>query len=231
MMRAAGRAHSRTRRRLALIGALALALSVTAGLAADATAGKKKKKAKSGGTVDITQVVSAPVPDATTTTVGTLTSTIDVGGKKFKRTKIRDVNVTLETIGASAGVPPAGGSLAGLSATVSAPDGATVWLFGVGLFGANLGPLAFDDETPNALQPGEPPARNATAIAAPYQGTAQPYCFFARGGCTLSEMDNGPVSGTWTLRVYDLDATPGSTSIVTKWRIVVQAGRPFLTKR
>ena len=223
-----------SRRHLKLLGVLILALSVTMALAAgDAAAKKKKKKKKAGGTVDITKVVNAPVPDGTNTpmgataTIGTLTSTIDVAGKQFKNTQIRDVNVTIQTLGASGGL---GGSLSELGATVTAPNGATAWLFGVGLFGSSLGPLTIDDETPNALQLQQPPARNNEAVASPYQGTAQPYCFFARGACALSVMDNGPVTGTWTLRVYDSFGNPGNTSIVTNWRILVLAGRARLTK-
>ena len=58
-------------------------------------------------------------------------------------------------------------------------------------------------------------------------GTAQPDCFAAPGVCTLWPMDGGPASGTWTLRVYDIDDSAVATSILNFWRLRVVAGRPY----
>src|SRR5262245_25486644 len=128
--------RTRTRRRLALLGILALAFSVTAGLAvADTAAAKKKKKNKNpGGTVDITMPVNAQVPEATgagsTFKFGELTSTINVpSAKPFIGTVIRDVNVTVQTTGNTPATMTDGGSVADLNAFVTAPSGATSWLF------------------------------------------------------------------------------------------------------
>jgi subtilisin-like proprotein convertase family protein len=211
----------RNRSRLALLGILALALGVTAGLTASEAAAAKKKKGKSGGTVDITKVVGAAIPDNTATTHGLLTSTIDVGGKKFRGTQVRDVNATVQTTGLQ---PDA---LSNLSVLLTAPNGATVWLFAV-VSGQNLGPLTFDDETFMQLFSSDQPPRDPTQVTRPYIGTVQPYCYFAFGGCPLSVLDNGPVTGTWTLRVFD-GAGIGLTSILNQWRIQVVAGKPYRT--
>jgi hypothetical protein len=218
------------RSRLALLGILALALSVTAGLTVSGASAAKKKKGKTGGTVNITKTVGAAVPDATANTNGLLASTIDVGGKKFKGTRIRDVNVTLSTLG-SREAPPS--SAFQLSARVTAPNGATTWLFVPGsLSGASIANLTLDDQTFVRLTPGTP--RDATELGPPYAGTAQPDVTSpgaGQGGVnTFSVMDNGPVTGTWTLRVVDNVAMGPSTSILNSWRIQVVAGKPFQTK-
>jgi hypothetical protein len=210
------------RSRLALVGVLALAVSVTVGLTVSGTAAAKKKKKKAGGTVDITKAVNQQVPDATATTNGVLVSTIDVGGKKFKGTKVRDVNVTLQATGS------AGDAAEQLTGRLTAPNGATTWLFANQLAGQSFGPLTIDDESVNTIS--FDPSRDSTLLASPYAGTAQPHCFSAQGGCTLSAMDNGPVSGTWTLRVVDNDSTPPLTSILNSWRLTAVAGKAFQTK-
>ncbi len=187
------------RSRLAIVGILALALSVTVGLGAGSAQAAKKKKV--GGTVDVTQTVNGAIPDPPAGppfTNGTLQSDITVGGKKFKGSKIRDVNVTVQTQ-ATAGATPA----SDLRFRLTAPDGTTTWLVGFGfLAGTSVGPLTFDDETPVNLG-GVPPAPDTTTLVAPYNGTIQPHCFSALGGCQLGNMDNGSASGTWSLRVQD----------------------------
>jgi subtilisin-like proprotein convertase family protein len=214
----------RNRSRLALLGVLALALSVTVGLTASDVAAAKKKKTKAGGTVEITKAVNAPVPDATATSFGEVLSTIDVGGKKFKGTRIRDVNVTLQTTGA------ASGSAGDLRVLLSAPNGGTVWLFAF-LAGQSIGPLTLDDETANYLVSTTSPPRDSTQVVSPYQGTAQPYCWFAFGGCPLSLMDNGQATGTWTLRVQDTSTgNPANTSVLNFWKLTVLAGKAYATK-
>jgi hypothetical protein len=222
--------RTRNRRRLALLGILALALSVTAGMAvADTAAAKKKKKNKNpGGTVDITMPVNAQVPDATgtgpTLRFGVLTSTINVAAAKpFIGTVIRDVNVTVKTTG------NASGSVPDLRAFVTAPNGATSWLF-AGLAGQSLGPLTLDDQTPVTMQPSTGPPRDSTELTSPYAGTAQPYCFLAFGACPLAVLNGGPATGAWRLTVEDAGTTAGNTSRLDNWRLTMVAGRPFITK-
>ena len=212
--------------RFALVGALALALSVTLALTAAGVASAAKKKKKAGGTADITKQVNQAVPDGTATTDGVLISTIQVGGKKFKGTVIRDVNVTLQTTGSNATAAQ------DLDARLSAPNGATTELIENDLFGQSAGPLTFDDESPNGLvnNSGSTTPREPTQLGPPYVGSAQPDCFAISGTCTLWPMDNGPASGTWTLRVYDTGATAGRTSVLNLWRLTVVAGKPYLTK-
>jgi hypothetical protein len=215
------------RTRLALVGALALALSVTVGLTATDVASAKKK---AGGTVDITKQVNLGIPDAASATSwGKLTSTFAVGGKKFKGTRIRDVNATIQTTGATAD------SAGDLVFTLTSPNGTNDWFFGFSGNGQNIGPLTLDDESVNAIQAtyggGAPtPARDPTQLASPFAGTAQPFCFQAFGACPLAALDNGPASGNWTLTAFDALPGGGATSVLNFWRLTVQAGKPYQTK-
>jgi subtilisin-like proprotein convertase family protein len=210
------------RSRLARLGVLALALCLGIGMTAGvAEAQKKKKKKKAGGTAEITQTVGAPVPDATASLNGQLISTIDVAGKKFKKTRVRDVDVTIQTIGNNAA------SAGDLYALLSSPNGTTVFLFS-GLSGSFIGPLTLSDQS--NLAPGFtgggclPGALDPNTLCPPYQGTAQP-------GGVLAAMNDGPANGTWTLRVVDFDDTPpGVTSTLNSWTLKVQAGKKYLTK-
>ena len=223
---------SKKRTRLALVGVLALAVSVVAGLSLSGSAAAKKKS-KAGGTVDITMPVNQQVPDAvvtspTTQTNGVLISTITVGGKKFKGTKVRDANVTVQGNGNAA---TGSGAASDLTIRLTAPNGATTWLVGNQFFGQSFGPTTFDDESINTIGGGPPPAPDPTTLVSPYVGTAQPHCFSAQGGCTLSAMDGGPVTGVWTLRVIDNGTPPPTlTTILNSWRLQVVAGKAFQTK-
>jgi hypothetical protein len=198
---------------LALVGCLAVA--------APAAGAKKKggKKKGSGGTVDITQVVNAPIPTRTTGPAaqdGVLTSTIVVSKKGMR---IRDVNATVQTLGTS-GTTPADD----LIARLVAPNGVHTFLFDDldGFSPAtdlSIGPLTLDDEAPFDL--GEGPPDNATMLFAPWLGTAAPET-------PLFPLDNGPVSGTWRLDIFD-DTSSGTSNLVL-WRLIVVTGRPFRTK-
>jgi subtilisin-like proprotein convertase family protein len=202
--------------RLGLFGLVAAAVAV-----AGASPAAAKKKGKVGGTADITMPVNAGIPDATANTDGLLASTITVGGKKFKGSKVRDVNVTAQTTGANAD------AAADLDARLTAPNGATSWLFS-NLAGQSIGPLTLDDQSVNFLVNTAPVSSNS--LGPPYTGTAQPNCLQAHGGCPLTVMNNGPATGTWTLRVYDRGISAGSTSILNSWRLVVRAGKAYRTK-
>ncbi len=210
---------NRATSRAARTGTLALVLILLVGaLFADLADAKKK----GGGTVNITRQVGLPVPDATATSNGVLTSTIRVGGKRFKGTVIRDVNATLQTTGSAAQ------SASQIDARLSAPNGMTTWLLGGNLAGQSIGPLTLDDESPNYL--GGTAPRDPTDLVSPYIGTAQPDCFSDQGVCTLWPMDGGPARGTWTLRVYDIDDAPLATSILNLWRLTVATGKPYRTR-
>jgi Proprotein convertase P-domain len=204
-------------RGLGLAG-LALALAALL-LAGPATAAKKKGKKKGGGTVNITKVVNLPVPDRTPGPFGIdglLNSTIDVG-KRFKGLQIRDVNVTVQTLGVT-GTNPAGQ----IQTRLVAPNGANAFLFGfLDSDGPTLsvGPLTLDDEAP--LDQGDGLPTNPTRLYFPWQGSAAP-------DGQLWLMDGGPVRGTWTLEVYDRSVD--QTSQLVSWTLNVVAGRPFQTK-
>jgi hypothetical protein len=213
---------------VALTAALAVFLSATPALGA-----KAKGKGKRAGSLDVSVAVNAPIPDANpdppapgaTGAFGVLTSTIDAG-KQFKGLKVRDVNVTAQTLGTSGSTPADD-----LAARLTAPNGATVELF-ASLFGTfnpmtfmpnpnpSIGPLTLDDESPLSIGAGVP--NNATELFVPWAGSAEPQ------GRPLAVMDNGPVRGTWTLALLDIGNT--ETSNLVSWRLQVTAGRPFLTK-
>jgi subtilisin-like proprotein convertase family protein len=209
----------RRRSRLALSGRLALALCLTLGLSAGVAEAKKKKQ-KVGGKAVITKTVNGAIPDATGPPLngGILNSTIKLGGKRFKKTRIRDVNVTVQTTGAS-GVDPAGD----LIASLTAPNGATTYLFVVSLSGLSAGPLTLDDESSMLLGGGPPPAP-FPFLAEPYAGTAQPQGMGFGSAC-LCVMDGGKATGKWVLRVFDVGI--GETSVLNSWKLVVQAGKKY----
>ena len=231
--------HVADNRGLAL-AALAAALSLALLSAAPAES-KKKKGGKSGGRVQITKTANQPIPDANPPfgdgALGRIDSTIVVGKEGAGRL-IRDVNVTLQTQGTSNHTtPPAPSSLNGpteavdLIAILRAPNGAHLTLFSQLIPGLasplafaafpSIGPLTVDDEarrTFGIFNPHDP-----FELYAPYAGAAKP-----QFGKPLALMDNGPVTGTWTLTVLD-SLTSGRSNLVT-WAIDVTAGKPFLTK-
>jgi hypothetical protein len=212
---------TRTRPVLRPIAVLVLVACAALAVAGPGTANAKKKKKKVGGTVNASKTLNQGIPDFNGTTYGLLTSTINVG-KKFKGLVIRDVNVHIQTTG---NTPGSDGSAEEIFVSLSAPNGTTTWLFG-SLFGPSIGPLTIDDESVNALQTLEPPAREPTRLAAPYAGTAQPDCYDVNGSCLLAAMDGGPVKGSWTLRAYDV-RDPGQLSTLNSWGIKVQTGKPY----
>jgi hypothetical protein len=201
------------------IGVLALVLLACLALAAPSPAAKKK--GKGAGKVDVTKAVNAPVPDAAAGVGGldgVLRSTIQVG-KQFKGKQVRDVNVTVQTLGTS-GL----NSAEDLTVKLTGPNGATVNLFG-GLEGFNptnpsIGPLTLDDEA--FLSLGFETPTNPNLLYQPWTGAAEPLF-----GMLIS-LDGGPVRGTWTLTV--LDQVNGGTSNLASWRLNVIGGRPFLTE-
>jgi hypothetical protein len=197
---------------LALVGCLAFA--------APAAAKKKGGKKGGGGTVDITKTVNAPIPDRVPVTapLGTLVSTIDVG-KQARGRQIRDVDVTVQTLGVS-GTDPGDDLLARLTA----PDGTNAYLFTslggyTGAPSVSIGPLTLDDEALFDLGGGPP--IDPTRLNVPWAGTAQP-------SQQLWPMDGGPVRGTWTLHVFDF--SNGETSSLVSWGIHVATSRPYLHK-
>lgn len=210
------------RSRFTLLGVLTLALCVTVGMSAGVAEAQKKKKKKAGGTAQITQAVNAPIPDATPSLNGQLISTIDVAGKKFKKTRIRDVDVTLQTIGNAAG---ASGDLYAL---LSSPNGTTVPLFFFLGGSVNIGPLTFSDQTnvTAGFCPGTAPL-DPNTLCQPYVGTSMP-------AGVLAAMNDGAATGTYTLRVVDTGPPgppgPTLTSILSSWTLNVVAGKKYLTQ-
>jgi hypothetical protein len=184
-------------------------------------AGAKKDDPPKTRTVRVSQVVGQSIPNVTATQDGRLESPMRLKGRKLDDRKISDVNVTVQTVGS-------GGNAAGeLRAILSAPNGASTWLFGGGLAGPNIGPLTLDDETPMFIGLGLP--RSPEQLGAAYQGTAQPVCFFAFGSCSLSTLDDGRVRGTWILRMYD--TTGAQTSTLIGWSLEIKARAVASKKR
>jgi hypothetical protein len=216
---------ARHRIRIAALASLIAGLALVATTAGPAAAAKKK--GKGGGNVDVTTVVNLPIPEATENgsfdIPGILRSTIDVG-KQFRGRQIRDVNVTVQTLGTSGTNP-----VPQLQAKLYAPNGGHVTLFN-GLFpqtdttSLSLGPLTLDDESPLSLGIENP--HSPTQLYAPWAGRARP------NGKPLSVMDGGPVRGTWTLVIADgfRSGAGDGTSNLVSWRLEVVAARPFQTK-
>jgi subtilisin-like proprotein convertase family protein len=201
----------RPSRRILRAAIAALIVAAAVGPAAEA---KKAKKAKP---LDVTQQVGAPIPDrgpGTSAPQGLLTRTIDAG-RRFKRLRIRDVNVTVQVNGA-VGLNPTGD----VQALLTSPSGATSQLFGsLGVFdtlSTSIGPLTLDDESELSLAQSD--NVDPTALAKPWIGAANPQS-------PLAVMDGDRVVGDWTLRV--LDVTAGESSVLTSWRLQVTTGRPY----
>jgi hypothetical protein len=204
-------------------GMRVVAVALLVALAITPVAEAQKKKKGGGGAVDITKAVGAVIPDRAPGgpfggVYGQLTSTIEVG-KRFKGRRVRDVNVTVQTLGAT-GTNPADD----LVAVLTAPNGASARLFesleGYTTPESSIGPLTLDDESPFFLGGGPPIV--AAALFQPWAGTAESFD-------PLALMDDGPVRGTWTLKMLDGSAAGGGTSVLSFWRLDVIAGRPYRT--
>ena len=177
--------------------------------------------------LNFTRAVNSPIPDATDVPPpaffdrpGILTSTIDVG-KQGKAKKVRDVNVTVQTLGVT-GLAPA----TNLRATLTGPTGAQTMLFSVlqppaGASNLSIGPLTLDDEAPLTLGNGAPV--NRLFLYQPWAGAATPV-----GNPPLAIFDDGPAAGAWTLTMRDLGAM--NTSSLVSWRLNIVTGKAFKTK-
>lgn len=218
--------------RLIAAACVCLVAALSPGTASAAT---KLKVTKRASTVTIARDGNFPIPDAASLQsngLGVLTAKI--GGPQLRRARIRDVDATLQTTGT--GVPGPGGvtnSALNLQASLTAPDGTTVWLVGgttQALVGDNVGPLTLDDQSPTRLGGGAA-LQGSPTLTAPYNGRAQPDCFTTAGLCSLSAMNDGRVSGTWTLRVYDVIPVgfPGNSgvNVLNGWSVRVRYGKPY----
>jgi subtilisin-like proprotein convertase family protein len=202
--------------RIVVLSALALAVCAVPAAEAKNTSPKSR-------VLKVANPANQSIPNATAAADGVLASTIEVKGNKASGRKIRDVNVTLQTTGSGAN------AALDLRALLTAPSGATTWLFSNALIGQNFGPLTFDDETANYIGTGA--ARDSHQLTAPYVGAiSQPNCFFAFGGCTLSAMDDGRVTGTWTLTVSDRGVN-SLTSTLNGWSLRIRAEATTSKKR
>ena len=194
-----------------------LVVAIAAAIAAPAA---HAAKGKSSTRFEVTQEVNTLIPDRAGPNglFGSLTSTI-AAPKKTKGKQIRDVNVTVRTLGATGAQPGED-----LTALLSAPDGTTAFLFQnlEGFTGApsvSIGPITLDDEASFLIGQGDPV--NATRVYVPWAARLKPEA-------PLFPMDGGRARGTWTLRM--LDAFSGATSVFSSWTLEVTAGRPFRTR-
>jgi hypothetical protein len=196
-----------------LVVALALALAASPSALAK---GKATVKVSQSATPNVLIPDGAPGNGLD----GVLNSTIEVG-KRFRGRRIRDVNATVHTLGAT-GNTPAGD----LQAILRSPSGTHTVLF-VLMIGPSMapnlsiGPLTLDDESPIATGVLNP--HNPRELYAPWVGIARP-----RLGKPLALMDGGPVSGTWTLTMVDFSDT--QTSVLASWSLDIVAGKPYRTK-
>jgi hypothetical protein len=229
-------------RRLALMGALVLALGATASLALSGTAAAKKK---GGGKAALASgsVGALPNGPATWPTFFPTTSPVPFRGtatvgKKFKGKRVGAVEVTISM----SGTPAPGatcGAICDVTAKLSAPNGATVFLFFAGgqsfgggpfsLTGNTVTNLTYSDLTatqtcggPNGPAPPPPCTDPDATLLAPYTGKAEPEGH-------LNVINGSPVKGKWILTAYDncgaatcsfFGADQG-TSRVTSWSVKV----------
>lgn len=192
--------------RVALIGLL------VAGVALGSPVAGAKKKVKRVGPAEATLSANQAIPDAVPFGgPGVLRSPITVG-QRFKGRTIADVNVTVQTTGATAMAAE------GLAIRLTSPRGNSAELVeGDGPPSQSFGPLTFDDETPLRLCFDPTPPCQDPDTTSVFTGTAHPTGF-------LSELDGGPVSGVWTLTVQD--RFEEGTSILSSWGLVVTPVRP-----
>ena len=195
-------------------------------LSATATAKKKGGAGKAGKKIEITKVVNAPIPDEFPPPPGSiipqfnpLISTIDIG-KEGRGLRVRDVNVTVQTLAVS-GMEPGDD----VDVELRAPNGATSSLFDglEGYTGApsrSIGPLTLDDESFLNLGSEEPLI--PTDLYIPWMGRATP-------NDPLAVMDNGSVMGPWALILRDFGLAPSQSNLVL-WTLIVQTGKPYKTK-
>ena len=205
------------RSRFALFGVLMLALSATIGLTAGSAQAKKLKP------FDEQLAVNAAIPDdAATGFSQPLISTIEVG-KKYKKRKVADVNVTnLQTSGSTAGAAN------DLWALLSSPNGRTIVLFAeVGpAENVNLGPWTLDDDT-NISLCDDPPCENPyQQLNPPYAGTSNLLHNNQDNGDDLStgplsNFDGTRMRGTWTLTIWD-ENTAGTSSVLNQWGLEIK---------
>jgi hypothetical protein len=182
---------------------------------------------KGGKRIGITKPVDSPIPNAVgdppVATPGVLDSEIQVG-RVGRGRKVRDVNLTLQTLGTGGEVPARE-----LDVRLIAPSGAQARLFFLldGPFGVSnpsIGPLTLDDEARLNLGLGAP--RNPNFLYMPWAGTATPLA--EADGSALAALDGGRARGTWTLRI--VDQFPEGRSRLVFWRLEVVAGKPVRAK-
>src|SRR5262249_21646407 len=144
-----------------------------------------------------------PIPDrppGAASQFGQLTSTISVGGKKFKKTLVGAGSVQVTGLKTTGSAP---GAASHLDFYLSAPNGRTVFLEASGLGGgpptgiASLGPLTLTPDTKvQTCNATTPPCTNPLAtLNRPFAGTAQ--------DLGLETFEGLPATGNWTLTVQD----------------------------
>jgi hypothetical protein len=203
---------------MALFGVLALALSATVGLTAGAVEAKKKKVKTFSEQVSPNAAIPDDVVNAPSVPV---VSTIKVG-KKYKKQKVGDVNVTgLSTTGSGAGAAN------DLFAELTGPAGRTVLLF-ADVGDQSLGPWTMDDDTKTSIcESSTPPCENPNAtLNRPFAGTSNLLHNnndVSTDGIAgpLSDFDGTRMRGTWTLTIWD-EAGAGTTSTLNSWGLQIK---------
>lgn len=198
------------------------ALSVSLGLAGPAVA---KKDGKGGGSLK-SRTFSAPDlnlpiaddPDGIGTSgAGILQTQLRVG-KRMRGLKIDDVNVNLRVTH---------GDVSDLQVKITAPNGASLWLFvghaggptlGAGAASCDAAFFTVDDESPLFTQADPGSFVAETDLGPPYAGSAQPPLK------PLAVLDGGPIRGIWTLTAIDRDG-PGGVGTLDCWQIRVKPRR------
>ena len=186
---------------LALLGA-----AVLGGGIAEA----KKGKRKGGGVARVSNGHSRAIPDAipgTTATIwGALPTPLNVG-KRFKGSRVGDVQLNLRTTGLSISAAN------DLLFRVTAPNGRTVTIEG-SFAGQSIGPLTVTANSRTRLCAVPPCSDPDATLSPPYFGTV--------GDPNLALLNGSPVSGRWVVTVYDQN--PSSTSALDSVGLMIARG-------
>jgi hypothetical protein len=226
---------SRSRTRGALIGVLALTLCVTVGMTAGvADAQKKKKKGGKGGTVTVAKTTPTTIPPASAAqppgcipfvppgcTDQGRTSQVLVPLVVGKQAKGKTVSLSSLSITYSVTGPPRSGmtpaAASGVNLAVTAPNGRTIGLGGIGFGDANattIGPVTVTPNSPFIPCPitdSSSPTSVCAAPADPDQVVGPPNWTGTVGNAALALFGGLPARGTWTVRARNVNSGAAAT--------------------
>jgi hypothetical protein len=202
------------------IAAIAAVVALIGGALFGGAADAKKKGKKPKTCAPVVQTVGAvAIPDqppGASAVAGKVSVPFIVGGKACKGKTVANLDVTLQTTGATANAAQ------DLAFRVTSPDGRTNGISGNGFSGMSIGPVTLTMHTPvqtcfAPAPPPPPPCQDPDAtLNPPYVGTAR--------DSDLPLYIGAPVSGTWTFTALDFGNL--DTSVLNFAKLAITAQRP-----